>query len=189
MLDASARDDAEVRVFLRPPVAADADEYIALVQANRDFLHPWVDPPDDRETFLTYVESGQSPDFKPFLICSGQDKQILGSINLSQISLGNFCSAYVGFWISKQFSGRGLMSAALLELFRIAFGEMGLHRLEMNVQPTNERSVRLMKRLHIRREGYSPRYLRVNGVWADHERWAVCAEDVFAESEGRNTEL
>ena len=29
----------------------------------------------------------------------------------------------------------------------------------------------------IRREGYSPRYLKIAGRWRDHERWAITADE------------
>jgi ribosomal-protein-alanine N-acetyltransferase len=58
-----------------------------------------------------------------------------------------------------------------------AFRELGLHRLEANIQPTNEPSRALVKRLGFRQEGYSPRYLKIDGEWRDHERWAVLADE------------
>jgi ribosomal-protein-alanine N-acetyltransferase len=58
-----------------------------------------------------------------------------------------------------------------------AFDTMKLHRLEANIQPANARSKALVKRLGFRREGMSPRYLKINGRWRDHERWAILSED------------
>jgi ribosomal-protein-alanine N-acetyltransferase len=59
---------------------------------------------------------------------------------------------------------------------RFAFTELGPHRLEANIQPTNVTSLNVVKRLSFRREGYSPGFQRVNSVWQDHERWAPTAD-------------
>ena len=62
-------------------------------------------------------------------------------------------------------------------LLRYAFGTLGLHRLEANIQPENSASIALARRCGFRREGFSPRYLKIGGRWRDHERWAILAED------------
>lgn len=51
-----------------------------------------------------------------------------------------------------------------------AFGPLGLHRVEANIQPANVASIALVKRLGFGREGVSPRYLKIGGRWRDHER-------------------
>jgi ribosomal-protein-alanine N-acetyltransferase len=58
-----------------------------------------------------------------------------------------------------------------------AFHALGLHRLEANIQPGNGPSRALVRRLGFRQEGYSPRYLKIDGDWRDHERWAVLADE------------
>jgi ribosomal-protein-alanine N-acetyltransferase len=98
-------------------------------------------------------------------------------INVSQIFLGGFCSAYLGYYAGARFMGKGYMSEGLRLVLRHAFSELGLHRLEANIQPANRASIRLVRRLGFRREGFSPRYLKVFGRWRDHVRWAVTVED------------
>ena len=165
-------------ILLRPAQSGDVEEFIGIVNASRDFLHPWVDPPNDRIKFQSLLERSDGSEFLALLVCLRSNQSIAGSINLSQIAFGNFCSAYLGYWIAEEFSGRGLMTAALQALLPVAFGEMGLHRLEANIQPSNTKSKKLVARLGFRKEGYSPQYLRIDGTWEDHERWAICAEDL-----------
>ena len=98
-------------------------------------------------------------------------------INLSQIFRKGFQNAYLGYYGMVAFAGRGLMTEAVRLATRYAFDEIGRHRLEANIQPANLASIALAKRIGFRREGFSPRYLRIGGVWCDHERWALLADE------------
>ncbi len=69
------------------------------------------------------------------------------------------------------------MTDGLRLVLERAFGALGLHRVDANIQPDNERSLRLVERLGFRREGLSLRYVKVGGRWRDHERWALLAEE------------
>jgi [ribosomal protein S5]-alanine N-acetyltransferase len=48
-----------------------------------------------------------------------------------------------------------------------------VNRLEANIQPGNTASIALVKSCGFMKEGYSPKYLKINGRWRDHERWAI----------------
>ncbi len=102
---------------------------------------------------------------------------IVGVVNLTEIVLKGFQSAYLSYYGMAGSIGRGLMTQAVRQAADHAFGEVGLHRLEANIQPGNARSLALARRVGFRCEGLSPRYLRVGGIWCDHERWALLADD------------
>ena len=68
------------------------------------------------------------------------------------------------------------MLAGLRAMVRHAFGPLGLHRLEANIQPGNTASLALARACGFQREGFSPRYLKIAGRWRDHERWALLAD-------------
>ena len=101
----------------------------------------------------------------------------MGVCNLSQIFLGNFKSAYLGYWIGAIFAGQGYMTEALDLALSYAFETLRLHRVEANIQPENGDSKALVMRIGFRMEGFSPRYLKVAGRWQDHERWAIRREE------------
>ena len=164
------------RVVIRAPSARDRDEFLALARASRAFLRPWVAPPADRAAFAAYLRRARRPTERGFLVCRRLDGAIVGVINVSQISLGNFRNAYLGYYAGAAFAGRGYMSEGLRLAVRHSFGRLGLHRLEANIQPGNRASIRLVRRGGFTREGFSRRYLKIFGRWRDHERWAVTAE-------------
>ncbi len=114
--------------------------------------------------------------FEGFLIRRVEDDALVGMCNLSQIIRRDFQNAFMGYGAVAGFEGRGLMREGLGLVLDDAFGRLGLHRVEANVQPVNESSRALLERLGFVREGFSENYLQVNGRWRDHERWAIRSE-------------
>jgi len=101
---------------------------------------------------------------------------IAGSVSVNDIIRGPYQRATVGYNAFAPSAGLGYMSEGLGLILRFAFNDLGLHRLEADIQPGNEASKRLASRVGFRKEGYSPDFIRIEGVWKDHERWAVTAE-------------
>lgn len=164
-------------VYLKKPLRRDAEEFIALNRASQKLHRGFVSPPSSPAEFTSYLERSRRTDTACFLICRATDHTIVGAINLSQIFMGGFRSAYLGYYIGAPYAGQGLMSEALQLVLRYAFKHLKLHRLEANVQPRNLSSIALIRRAGFEREGYSRRYLKVCGKWRDHERWAILSED------------
>jgi ribosomal-protein-alanine N-acetyltransferase len=164
------------RVRLALPRLRDRDELLALNRASRAFHRGWASPPTTAEHFARLLASTRRRDFVSLLVRRGEDDAILGSIEISQIVLGAFRSAYLGYQIGAPYARQGYMTEALDLALGYAFGQLGLHRLEANIQPANVGSLALVRRLGFTREGCSARYLKIRGRWRDHERWAILAE-------------
>jgi ribosomal-protein-alanine N-acetyltransferase len=164
-------------VYLRAPVRADEAEFTALMRSSRSFHRPWASAPTDAERFEAYIADSHRPDFEAFLLCRREDDAILGFFNLSQIARGSMQSAYLGYAVGKPYAGHGYMRDGLAIVLRVAFLDLGLHRIEANIQPGNKASIALARGAGFKREGFSPRYLKISGRWRDHERWALLAED------------
>jgi ribosomal-protein-alanine N-acetyltransferase len=165
------------RVYLRRPEAFDEREFTSLMRASRAFHRPWASAPTDHERFVAYLNDAERPDFEARLVCRRYDEAILGFFNLSQITRGSMQSAFLGYAAGRQYAGQGYMSEGMQLVLHLAFAELGLHRLEANIQPGNRASIALASGAGFRREGFSPRYLKISGRWRDHERWALLAED------------
>ena len=169
--------NSDGRVFLRPPSSADREEFTSLMRASRAFHRPWATAPTDDDRFAAYLADARRPDFEALLVCRHADGAIIGFFNLSQITRGLLQSAYLGYAAGKPFAGQGYMREGLELVLRHAFLTLRLHRVEANIQPGNRASLALARGAGFRREGFSPRYLKIGGRWRDHERWAILAEE------------
>jgi [ribosomal protein S5]-alanine N-acetyltransferase len=166
-----------LRIFIRTPVTKDWRALISLHQKSQSFHFPWVFPPLTEEGCKTYIRRCQNEDFEGFLICDSIHQRIIGVANLSQIFYGAFQNAYLGYYVSVDFAGQGLMGEGVRLVINHGFQTLGLHRIEANIQPENLASIALVKRLGFTKEGFSRRYLKLNEEWRDHERWALTVEN------------
>lgn len=154
------------------------DVLLEANRASRDFHHPWVVAPTDAAGFAAYRKRAASDDTAAFLAFTVDDHQLVGAINLNHITRRNFLNAHLGYYANVALAGQGFMTAAMRAVVREAFGELGLHRLEANIQPGNEPSRRLVERCGFRHEGLARRLIHIGGQWQDHDRYALTAEDV-----------
>ncbi|MFJ8310383.1 MULTISPECIES: GNAT family N-acetyltransferase [unclassified Streptomyces] len=165
------------RVGIRNFTRQDSEEFTALAAASRSLHAPWLFPPTDAEAYAMYADRLiNDPARHGFLVCERDGGRIAGFININNVVEGAFLSGAIGYGAFGPAAGRGLMSEGLALVIRYAFGALGLHRLEANIQPANEGSIKLVRRAGFRLEGYSPDFLFLDGAWRDHERWAVTKE-------------
>lgn len=165
------------RIHLQTPTPDCEPDLIAGVNRSHVLHRPWVFAPSNHEEFANYVERIQSGRTLGFLLRRNSDQQAAGVINISEPVMGVFRSAYLGFYAFAGFERQGYMKEGLALVLDTAFGELGFHRLEANIQPANLTSAALVGRLGFRKEGFSPRYLFIDGAWRDHERWAILSDE------------
>lgn len=152
---------------IRPLTQADAEALLTLRIANRAFMSPF-DPvrPATYFTLEKQAEIARNEHGLAFAIVDGD--QLAGTITLSNVSFGAFCSANVGYWIDERRNGRGLASRAVAEMVDYAFGPLGLHRLEAGTLVDNVASQRVLAKNGFEQIGLARKYLHINGAWRDH---------------------
>jgi [ribosomal protein S5]-alanine N-acetyltransferase len=171
----SPSDDLDVDLVV--PGRRDEEEFLGLIKSSVALHHKWVHPPDDSEGYGLYLKRISSQNHRGFVARERTTGTMVGVVNINDIRFGSMLSASLGYYAFDNTRAKGLMTQAVGLAVGRAFGEVGLHRVEANIQPDNLRSKALVQRLGFRLEGFSPRYLYVAGDWRDHERWAVLREE------------
>ena len=100
-----------------------------------------------------------------------------GQVTVNNIVRGSAMFASVGYWLDKEFAGRGIMPRVVAMVIDHCFAT-GLHRIEIAIRPENSNSLRVVEKLGIREIGYAPKYLHIDGDWRDHRLYAVTREEV-----------
>ncbi|UCD73987.1 MAG: GNAT family N-acetyltransferase [Phycisphaerales bacterium] len=176
---AMTRDALEIgtRVFLRKPTQRDCEEFLQRMRDSRRLHRGWVPLFTSAEQYETMLKHGRAENRLQSLICRIEDGAIVGQINLNEIVRGLTQSTYIGYHIFVPFDGKGYMTEGIELMLRHAFRTLKLHRVEAGIQPNNERSIELVKRLGFRYEGTALRLIKIAGRWRDHQRWAILAEE------------
>ncbi|GGS03045.1 MULTISPECIES: GNAT family N-acetyltransferase [Streptomyces] len=160
-------------IRLRLVSLGDAEALYSAYAANRDHLAPWE--PRRPDSFFT-VE-GQAERIREQLRQFTEQRAvpwvfeshgaIIGTITLSGMAFGPFCSAYLGYWVAADQQNRGLASAGVASVCRAARA-IGLHRIEATTLLDNAPSQRVLSKNGFEPIGMAPRYLHINGEWRDH---------------------
>lgn len=177
---------------VRPFVRADLDDLLALRIQNRAFLAPFEATRD--ESFFTRAAqsreitldgdawtAGLGYAFAVLHVLPDEGRErLIGRVALSNIVRGAWQNATVGYWISEDACGFGHASTALGLVLEFAFEHAGLHRVQPAIMPRNARSRRVVEKNGFRHEGRAIRYLQIDGVWEDHDIFALTSEEWHA---------
>jgi len=154
--------------------ATDADALADVLHRNRDAMAA-IEP---RRPPAYFTPKGQRAIIQdalrrhaeglsfPRVILDGDD--VVGRVNLNEIALGPARRGVLGYYLDARAQGRGLATRAVDEIVTLAFGRLGLHRIEAATRLDNEASQRVLERNGFRSFGVARDYLRVGGDWQDH---------------------
>lgn len=101
---------------------------------------------------------------------------MVGRVTVGGIRWGAERGGSIGYWISPDYAGRGIVPRAVRLIAEYAFAQ-GLHRLEIAVRPENAASLRVVEKLGFREEGARSRYLFIDGDWRDHRVFALTVDE------------
>ena len=162
----------------------DAAAIVEILNRSRELMAPTE--PDRNESFYTVdgqlqvigvaLTEHQAGIRLPHVILD-DDGSVVGRATLNEIVRGPLQSTSLGYYVDGRRNGRGLASRATAEMVSIAFGELGLHRVQAGTQPENLASQRVLVKNSFSQYGYAPGYLFLAGRWRDEVLFQRLATD------------
>ncbi|BBZ02941.1 N-acetyltransferase GCN5 [Mycolicibacterium chitae] len=174
-------------VRLRPIRMRDAATWSRLRISDRPFLEPW-EPSAEVDWVARHALSAwpsvcsalrseaRRGRILPYVI--ELDGRFVGQLTIGNVTHGALRSAWIGYWVHSEVTGRGVATAALALGVDHCFGPVRLHRVEATVRPENAASRSVLGKVGFREEGLLRRYLDVDGGWRDHLLVAITVEEV-----------
>ncbi len=162
---------------LRLPEKEFAKPLFQLVQNQREYLGkwlPWVEKNKVEKDSLAFLKSS-------ILFNNGGQKlttfifynnELVGSVAFVMINKGNK-AAEIGYWLSQNKQGKGIMTQSCERLIKYGFEKMNLHRIEINVAPENSKSLAIPQKLGFHHEGTIRESLFFNNKFYDGEKYSL----------------
>lgn len=166
------------KIYLVKLKSVHEKEYLKAVQSSLKAIEPWIEIPKTRKSFVKSIKEVSTSSDKAYLVRRLSDDALIGVVEIRDIFMGIFKCGYLIYYAFDGYRGQGYMKEAIQLTITKAFQKIKLHRLEANIQPNNMSSKGLAKSVGLLYEGYSPKFLKINGEWRDHERWAIINEKV-----------
>ncbi|MHC3430158.1 GNAT family N-acetyltransferase [Streptomyces sp. DT18] len=171
-------------ILLRPLAEGDAPALRDAYVRNRSHLQPFEPVRTEefytlagqRERLTSQLAAQEAGALFGWVFVDGE--RIIGTITLSQVVRGPLNGANLGYWVDKEYTGRGLTGAAAAFVVRYANEVLGLHRLEAGTLLDNFASQRVLVKTGFTEYGVAPRMLHINGAWRDHKLFQIILNDL-----------
>lgn len=170
--------------YIRKLELEDIDALLDLRVRNKDFLKPFEPTlPADHFTYHAQEEAIKKTiiDWKHdlgygFGIFLHKDDQLIGRVNLSNVSRGAWQNCTIGYFVDHAVQGKGLATNAVKSALHFAFNKANLHRVEAGVMPRNRGSICVLEKTGFHYIGSSKYHLKINGRWEDHHLYSITRE-------------
>jgi len=164
-------------VKLRPIKVENALTIFELTNQNRAYLAEWL-PWVVHTTKLTdttqFIKDSlrKMRDRTMFVAEIWYYNELVGVIDLHNISSTNKKAA-VGYWLSQQATGKGIVTKATQTIIDYGFKEFDLNRIEIDVAIGNNKSRAIPERLGLKLEGILRQDFNLNGKLIDRAMYSI----------------
>lgn len=159
-------------IYLKLLNERDAEELFNLIDRNRQHLKtflPWVDYVTKEEDSMEFIREslkkfGRRNGFDAAIIYKGKISGIIGLHNMNW----QHKNTSIGYWLGKEFEGRGIMTKSCEKILDYLFNELDFKRVEIRCATKNFKSQAIPKRLGLKEEGVLRQAEFLYGDYVDH---------------------
>jgi len=144
-------------VWMRPIRESDTEPILELVRANYDHLRTfmeWAKPDYGRPDSADWIERAVSGEKDRSQLNFGifRGERVIGTVGFAYFDHEAKVTE-IGYWIDAEEEGKGIMSGAVERLLDLAFGKLGMNRVQIRCADANLRSAAIPRRLGFVEEG------------------------------------
>lgn len=171
----------EDQIELREFSADDAESVLAAVSGNYDhlraFMH-WITPDYSLGSAREFIAQTQADraERKGLGLGIFRGRTLIGSIGFVSFDWSAM-KTEIGYWISQDEQGKGIISSACRTLIDFAINELKMNRIEIRCSAENVRSSAIPKRLGFQLEGVLRQAEYRNGRLHDFEIYGLLASE------------
>ena len=169
------------RLELRQLQESDAALLFDVIVRNRTYLRdwmPWLDITQRPEDTLLFIRTTiqQADNGDGFVAGIWNDNLIVGTIGFQKVDWLNR-NVEIGYWISADCQGKGIVTRACKAFIDHAFNEWQLHRVQIRCATGNLRSCKIPERLGFTREGHQRQAEFLYGRYVDLIIYGMLADE------------
>lgn len=127
---------------------------------------PWTPSDADRQVSQRIARTGLGDGSTALSLIIEHDGQVIGDVAI-WLTNPDHGIAEIGWVLDPDWGGQGLATEAVHEVLRLAFAELGLHRVSAQMDARNTASARLAERVRLIREAHLRQDWWSKGEWTD----------------------
>ncbi|MBA7513089.1 hypothetical protein ES705_05099 [subsurface metagenome] len=131
-----------------------------------------------KEVYRPVIEDQKSEKRKLFcwLASKKSNDEVIGVAGM-KLSLDKFKLGEIYYNLSPDNWGQGYATEIAKTLVKLGFEDLKLHKVEAGVATENVRSIGVLEKAGMTREGLRRKILPIRGVWKDNYHYAIVEDD------------
>jgi ribosomal-protein-serine acetyltransferase len=166
---------------------SDAKDIFETINTQREYLGQWLPfvtytkSIEDSVTFIQSIVDSPPERFELVFVINYKDK-FAGIIGFKDTDWVN-SKTEIGYWLSKPFQGKGIITQSVKCLVEYAFSNLGINRIQIKCAAGNLPSKRVPQRLNFHFEGIErDGELLANGEFTNLEVYSVLRAELESQA-------